>query len=83
MAGHCIGSFDKEHCSALHLAPNWINGHWCPTTHWVGKPCDGLPSGGGGGLSYERAGMLVVSHRGVNFGCSGQNAIIFSREGLV
>ena len=33
--------------------------------------------------------MLVVSHRGVNFGfwshlgCSGQNAIIFSREGLV
>ena len=34
-------------------------------------------------------GMLVVSLRGVNFGfwshlgCSGQNAIIFSREGLV
>ena len=34
-------------------------------------------------------GMLVVSFRGVNFGfwshlgCSGQNAIIFSREGLV
>ena len=33
--------------------------------------------------------MLVVSLRGVNFGfwshvgCSGQNAIIFSREGLV
>ena len=33
-------------------------------------------------------GMLVVSLRGVNFGlwphvgCSGQNAIIFSREGL-
>ena len=35
------------------------------------------------------AGMLVVSFRGVNFGfwshlgCSGQSAIIFSREGLV
>ena len=35
------------------------------------------------------AGTLVVSLRGVNFGswshlgCSGQNAIIFSREGLV
>ena len=34
-------------------------------------------------------GMPVVSFRGVNFGfwfhkgCSGQNAIIFSREGLV
>ena len=34
-------------------------------------------------------GMLVVSLMGVNFefwshlGCSGQNAIIFSREGLV
>ena len=34
------------------------------------------------------AGMLVVSLRGVNFGfwshlgCSGQNTIIFSREGL-
>ena len=34
-------------------------------------------------------GMLVVSLRGVNFGfwshlgCSGQNTIIFSREGLV
>ena len=33
-------------------------------------------------------GMLVVSLKGVNiefwsqFGCSGQNAIIFSREGL-
>ena len=37
----------------------------------------------------KRAGMLVVSLRGVNFGfwshlgCSGQNTAIFSREGLV
>ena len=35
------------------------------------------------------AGMLIVLLRGVNFGfwshlgCSGQNAIIFSREGLI
>ena len=44
---------------------------------------------GVGGSAYERVGMLVVSLRGVKFGfwshlgCSGQNAIIFSREGLV
>ena len=47
---------------------------------------------GVGDSAYERGGrvgMLVVSLRGVNFGfwshlgCSGQNAIIFSREGLV
>ena len=48
-------------------------------------------SGGGGGENprMKVVGMLVVSLRGVNFrvlshlGCSGQNAIIFSREGLV
>ena len=45
--------------------------------------------GAGGDSAYERAGMLVVSLRGVNFGfwshlrCFGQNTIIFSREGLV
>ena len=49
----------------------------------------GLGEGGGGDSAYEMVGMLVVSLRGVNFGfwshlgCSGQNAIIFSREGLV
>ena len=50
-----------------------------------------LPGGGGGGGTphMKGVGMLVVSLRGVNFGfwshlgCSGQNAIIFSREGLV
>ena len=46
-------------------------------------------SGGGGDSAYERVGMPVVSLRGVTFGfwshlgCSGQNAITFSREGLV
>ena len=50
---------------------------------------DKFPGGEGGDSAYERVGMLVVSLRGVNFrfwshlGCSGQNAIIFSREGLV
>ena len=46
--------------------------------------------GGGGGTPHMKViRMLVVSLRGVNFGfwshlgCSGQNAIIFSREGLV
>ena len=43
----------------------------------------------GGTPHMKGVGMLVVSLRGVNFGfwshlgCSGQNAIIFSREGLV
>ena len=47
-------------------------------------------SGVGGGTPHMKVvRMLVVSLRRVNFGfwshlgCSGQNAIIFSREGLV
>ena len=45
--------------------------------------------GRGGNPHMKGVGMLVVSLRGINFGfwshlgCSGQNAIIFSREGLV
>ena len=49
----------------------------------IAKPTSGmLHPGGGGGW------MLVISPRGVNFGfwshlgCSGQNAITFSRKGL-
>ena len=48
-----------------------------------------LVGGGGGTRQMKGVGMLVVSLRGVNFGfwshlgCSGQNAIIFSCEGLV
>ena len=50
------------------------------------------PGGGGGGggdSDMKWTGMFVVSLRGVNFGfwsrlgCSGQNVIIFSRQGLV
>ena len=43
----------------------------------------------GGTPHMKGVGMLVVSLRGVDFGfwshlgCSGQNAIIFNREGLV
>ena len=48
----------------------------------------GIPGGGGGNSYMKGARMLVVSLRGVNFrfwshlGCSGQNTIIFGREGL-
>ena len=44
---------------------------------------------GGGTPDMKWVGMLIVSLRGVNFGlwshlgCSGQDTIIFSREGLV
>ena len=44
---------------------------------------------GGRDSDMKWTGMLVVSLRGVNFGfwsrlgCSGQNVIIFSRQGLV
>ena len=47
------------------------------------------PGWGGGTPHMKGLGMLVVSLRGVNFGfwshlgCSGQLAIISSREGLV
>ena len=50
------------------------------------KTCTAWP---GGDPHVKGVGMLVVSLSGVNFGfwshleCSGQNAIIFSREGLV
>ena len=52
------------------------------------RACD-LPPRGGGTPPMKWVAMLVVSLRGVNFGfwshlgCSGQNAIIFSREGLL
>ena len=45
--------------------------------------------GGEGDSHVKGVGMLVVSHRGVNFrfwyrlGCSEQNTIIFSRKGLI
>ena len=49
----------------------------------------GEGGGGGGTPDMKWGGMLMVSLRGVNFGlwshlgCSGQDTIIFSREGLV
>ena len=53
------------------------------------KDSEGVGRGVGGTPHMKRWGMLVVSLKGLNFGfwshlgCSGQNAIIFSREGLV
>ena len=50
---------------------------------WTWGPCPG------GDSHIKKGGMLVVSLKGVNFGvwsrlgCSGQNAIICSREGLL
>ena len=50
---------------------------------------DHYSPGGGGNPHMKVVGLLVVSLRVVNFGfwshlgCSGKNAIIFSREGLV
>ena len=56
--------------------------------HWKqGEKSRGV--GGGETPHMKVVGMLVVSLRGVNLGfwshlgCSGQNAIIFSSEGLI
>ena len=64
--------------------------------HFIASHCDDAiitsrGGGGGGGCDSQMkwTGMLVVSLRDVNFGfwsrlrCSGQNDIIFSRQGLV
>ena len=57
---------------------------------WISSFFYGAPGGWGGRTPHMKGvGMLIVSLRGVNFGfwshlgCSGQNAIIFSHEGLV
>ena len=53
------------------------------------RTCTARGGGGGGTRHMKGVGMLVFSLRAVNFGfwshlgCSGQNAIIFCREGLV
>ena len=55
----------------------------------IGVAFRGFAGLGAGGGEFRILGMLVVSLRGVNFGfwshlgCSGQNAILFSREGLI
>ena len=56
---------------------------------WSLRKLSDLQSPGGGDSHMKQTGMLVVSLRGVNFrfwsrlGCSGQNANILSRQGLV
>ena len=70
-----------------------MDGGWtmdCPGLDKIAiQPGWGVGGGGGGTPHMKVIRMLVVSLRGVNFefwshlGCSGQNAIIFSHEGLV
>ena len=74
---------------------NRTYGEFYYAMQWQGKICTlfnivhSNPGGGGGSLHMKGMGMLVVSLRGINLGFwshlgrSGQNAIIFSREGLV
>ena len=65
---------------------NWkmVDTFMCRKMMLRGNKCRGR-----GNSHVKRGGMLVVSLRGVNFGfwshlgCSGQNAIICSREGLL
>ena len=74
--------------SMLYSPPKIVNGN-LPTMATFFCPQDGLVERFGGGDSALMVGMLVVLLRGVHFGfwshlgCSGKNAIIFSREGLV
>ena len=82
--------YELSTISMLYSPPKIVNGN-LPTMATFFCPQGGVVErlGGGGDSAYEMVGMLVVSLRGVNFGfwshlgCSGQNAIIFSREGLV
>ena len=66
--------FNREHEHSHEKVPGGCS--------WRQRP-------GEGDSHMKGAGMLVASLRGTNFGlwshlgCSGQNAIIFSREGLV
>ena len=61
----------------------------CMAVYGYGCLCMSVYSSRGGDSDMKWTGMLVVSLRGVNFGfwsrlgCSGQNVIIFSRQGLV
>ena len=76
----------------MHLSRGSVNVYGIPGGGGGGAPNrkGGGGGGGGGGAPHMKVvGMLVVSLRGVDFefwshlGCSGQNAILISREGLV
>ena len=79
-------------CEYQHL-PHYTNKEsvWAVTWLVTQHRCESLGENppGGGDSHMKWTGMLVVSLRGVNFGfwsrlgCSGQNVIIFSRQGLV
>jgi len=85
--------FGMQHCETNHGLLSFIKTQQ-PQWDWLiwktkQKRKDHRGSFPGGTPHMKGEGMLVVSLRGVNFGfwshlgCSGQNAIIFSREGLV
>ena len=83
----CRISFSKHFVQTFSLFFIFSRGPFLRSSHSE-TPSDYIHPGGGGDSHMEGAGMLVVSLRGVNFrfwsrlGCSGQNAIIFSRKGL-
>ena len=77
---------------AIFLNPATVNQKVESAIHRINlNPADSAISFSPGGRTrhMKGVGMLLVSLRGVNFGfwshlgCSGQNAIICSREGLV
>ena len=93
------GSSDIFLLIQVHSSPNnFMKRHairlsWGNLEHFIGHRqgviVRRLGYDAGGTPHMKGLGMLVVSLRGVNFrfwshlGCSGQNAIIFNREGLV
>ena len=78
--------FQKHNAMTLHVLAICVRAsQW-----WYEVPRNVQPHVAGGGTPHMKGvGILVVSCRGVNvgfwsrLGCSGQNAIIFSRECLV
>ena len=79
--GNCCIDADGKMCSQVKSVFSLI-GLYPQQTYFRSSYRGGTPH-------MKGVGMLVVSLRGINFGflshleCSGQNAIIFSHEGLV
>ena len=82
--------FQKHNAMTLHVLAICVRAsQWWYVWYEVPRNVQPHVPGGGGTPHMKGVGILVVSRRGVNvgfwsrLGCSGQNAIIFSREGLV
>ena len=80
--GSCCIDADGKMCSQGKPVFSLIGLYPQQTYFWSSYRGEGTPH-------MKGVGMLVVSLRGINFGflshlgCSGQNTIIFSHEGLV